>query len=346
MYLNKNYYDLLRQYSDKFKRTNNMKDECCYLELLCFDFKNRDEVMLYLEEKLYQYLKVLFENGVYTDELKSYVRCNSKYLLILIKLYLVNGKNNDLIEKMLYDIIPYDKHGKTLLMDYYIKYSMLDSGRSFYKDNHDNDLASYLANLESYFHNYKESKHIINFEISDIATRNKALLHYYLVTLDYSNLKRMLDSNIIYIGNDVRSQYKNIYNIISNASPSEKLVKQLYFKYDEDLVLEHVKKHFKSNFKSEIHSIFNSSFDLNEEFTKLQTSMNDRHPYDVNSVKKYFVEYDHIIGDVNGVETNSIVICTTINEDKIVNLYPVKSPYLFVSTNVDKAVKSLKRKYN
>ncbi|MBP3461241.1 MAG: tetratricopeptide repeat protein [Bacilli bacterium] len=125
-----------------------------------------------------------------------------------------------------------------------------------------------------------------------------------------------------------------------NEYPNTYFCRQL-FNYEEKKAIEHIKLHLDENEYKAEHTTYNKSINIELLFRDIRLLIEDMEPYKCGLADKYIIDYDYIVGEVDGVETNKIEVTTFSNSKDIITMFPIISEELVIESKPK--VKEIKR---
>lgn len=111
--------------------------------------------------------------------------------------------------------------------------------------------------------------------------------------------------------------------------------------YDIEKTIEHIKLHLDENEYKEEHTTYNKAINIELMVKDIRLLIEDMEPYRVGLTDKYIIDYDYIVGEVDGVVTNKIQVATFSNSKDIITMFPIVSEELVVESKPK--VKEIKR---
>lgn len=111
--------------------------------------------------------------------------------------------------------------------------------------------------------------------------------------------------------------------------------------YDLEKTIEHVKLHLDENEYKEEHTTYNKAINIELMVRDIRLLIENMEPDKYGLADKYVINYDYIVGEVDGVETNKIEVATFSNTKDIITMFPIVSEELVVESKPK--VKEIKR---
>lgn len=209
---------------------------------------------------------------------------------IMIKIYYSDFKHNSLVEL-----------GKQAKL-----YGDFDIARYFFEEMVKTDkLASIYAILE-----------LINLDLLE----NKLDEAYKLLQENYTRLMNVVDNKVI-TNTDFYIRYK--LGLLNDDDDKTKYYRRNLIRYNQNDVINHIKRHTNSSDGKKIHSQFSENIDIYVLLYNAKKLISNINPSYSTSVDIYYVNYGEVVGNVNDEETTYLEIVTYINTKNILTIYPI-----------------------
>ncbi|MBE6160478.1 MAG: tetratricopeptide repeat protein [Lactobacillales bacterium] len=134
--------------------------------------------------------------------------------------------------------------------------------------------------------------------------------------------------------------------------PNTYFCRQL-FNYEEEKTIEHIKLHLDENEYKAEHTTYNKAINIELLFRDIKLLIEDMEPYKCGLSDKYIIDYDYIVGEVDGVETNKIEVATFSNSKDIITMFPIISEELVIESKpkvkeikLESRIDKFNKKYN
>lgn len=249
-----------------------------------------------------------------------------KQALMLTRKILKHNPDNIVMKMQYAKLLMYDKKTRTRGIDMMMKIynsnmrykSLIELGKQA-KLYGDFDVARYF--FEELLKTDKLASIYAVLELIDLdMLENKFEDAYQLFKDNYTRLTNIIDKRVIF-NIDFHIRYK--LGLLKSDEDTTSYYKRNLLNYNENDVIEHIKRHTNSFDKKKIHTMYYEDIDVTIIFNNVKEIIKDIEPSFSTSVDIYYIDYGEVVGSVNNEETTYLEVATFINTKNILTIYPM-----------------------
>jgi tetratricopeptide (TPR) repeat protein len=185
-----------------------------------------------------------------------------------------------------------------------------------------------LAKLSIAENNIEEAKQLFNSIGKNIKVLSE-MIFLYIRNLEYEKAYEILINNNFKSIWDI-SQYCKVKNylrynlgLISKEELPDGYFYSQLSSYNEEKALEHIKLHLDENDNKRKHTKYDRFVNIDIIYNDIKYRIVDMNPIVCSIGYKYIIDYDYIVGEVNGCITDKLHVITLPNTNNIITMYPV-----------------------